>query len=213
MLAKKGQHHPQTQSPVPMLAYATVQGMIEGLFILTKAQGTLRGRKAASCLLQPEPGDQVLVAHDAAGCCHILAVLERAAPERFANLAFQGDVRLVSTQGAVTIAAQDKLTLASEEFVLHATRGQARVEEMRFESRACEAKLGLLRVVANTCEQVFADLTQRLKSCFRFVEGHEEAQLGSARQLVENTLTVQCKNSIHTAEETVKIDAETIHLA
>jgi hypothetical protein len=197
----------------PSLAYAIVLGVLEDAYSLSTEFGTLRGKKAVSCLVRPEPGDQVLLAYDEAGGCRILAVLDRADPEQPTNLAVQGDVRLTAENGRLTLASSERIELASQEFSLHAERGQVTTQELTVTSGVLESRLGTMRTAAKLCEQTFKELRQRLGACMRFVSGHEEVQTGSTRHLVEQTLTVQCKNSIHTAEETVKIDGETIHLA
>lgn len=208
MLAQK-----EIQPLAPTLAYATVLGVLEDTYSLSTDFGALRGKKAVSCLVRPEPGDEVLLAVDEAGGCRILAVLDRLDADKPTNLTLHGDVRLATDNGSLTLAAAEGVHLASEDFSLHAARGSVAVQELKVTGEVLESRLGVIRVAAAFCEQTFKELRQRLGACLRLVSGHEEVQTGSSRQLVENTLTVQCKNSVHTAEETVKIDGETIHLA
>ena len=66
--------------------------------------------------------------------------------------------------------------------------------------------------VAETVENIFCRLTQRLENAFCYVKEHEEVQAGSSRRLVEDTMTVHSKNAIHMAEEVIKLNAGQVHL-
>jgi len=58
------------------LEYGTVKLAEGGAFTVAAESGTVTAKRAFSCLIEPLPGDAVLVSRAASGC-YILAILER----------------------------------------------------------------------------------------------------------------------------------------
>src|SRR4051812_26455194 len=71
-------------------------------FILETEAGEFRARRATSCLLEPLPGDLVLVATLSFGASYVLAVLEReeGAP---GSLVVDGDLDITSRHGEISV--------------------------------------------------------------------------------------------------------------
>ncbi len=205
----------------PCLEYGQVVAEDTESFIVQGAYGSVQAVKAASCLIQPKAGDRVLITTDGGAESYILSILKRAesqAPRT--RLVFDGQVDLVVQGGGFSVAADSDLTLASREKMalasgkisVHAGSGEAVIEKMSFVAKVFEGQIKRIKVVANTVENIFRRLTQRLQDAFRFVADHEEIQTGSTRYLVEDTLTMNAKNAVHMAEEIVTINAEQVHL-
>lgn len=202
----------------PTLEYATVEEAHEGALALRTPHGPATARLAASCLLAPEPGDRVLVSLDREEA-FVLAVLERSgAGER--RLVLPGPARLEVPEGRLSIAARDGVSLASAtevslaapDLAMSAARLTAGVTETAFTGAGLEARVARIKVVARAVDSFLGRCVERMVSCLRQVREHDETQAGSARQIVEGTLTVHTANTVHLAEGHVKIDAEQIHL-
>lgn len=212
-------------SPRPEMQYATVlKGADEkGRYCLelhAESQTGILARQSASCLLLPEPGDEVLASLDAHGRCYILAVLERAEPKREQQLALQGDVSLNVRQGSLRLLSEQNMILAAaeecacmaKEFSVTANDAGLQTGRARLLAGALEAQLGALRCVADTVETTARRLTQRLKDLFCMVEDQSDFQAANERHVVSETLTLHSKNAFHVADEIVKVDAEQVHL-
>ena len=219
----------QNQPSQPVLEYGRVLVEEEGSFSVRTAFGSLRAEKALSCLVNPRPGDTVLLSVDEAGGCFILSVLKREVGRKVpTDLVFTGPVRLDVKEGGLSITADqdlalasmndlalasgNELALASEKVSLHANQGRAVVEELSFAGRFLRSQINHVKVVAETVENIFRRLTERLEEAFRYVKDHEEVQSGSARYLVEDTLTMHSKNAVHMSEEIIKLNAGQVHL-
>ncbi len=207
-------------SPAPYLAYAHVQETAaHGCNVLCDGQ-LLQALTSASCLMRPSVGDEVLVSLDATGRCFILSVLLRSDPDAATDLDFPGQVNLRAPEGGVALMAKKNLTLAAgEECSLMSAKvnvladdAEVRVERLNLLGRVLEANLKAVRAVAGRIETTADRLTQRVKDLFCYVEEHSEHQAGSARHVVEETLTMHSKNAYHVADEIVKVDAEQVHL-
>ena len=129
---------------------------------------------------QPAPGDVLLVIsrrgdHYAIGVIHGTGRTE---------LAFQGDVDLRATGGALRISAD---------------------EGIEIESPRMEIRAGKLEMVAGAVAQRFASVYQRVSALFTL---HAK----DAHTIVEETSVTQAKNGVILTEETMSINGKQIHL-
>ncbi len=194
------------------LQYGTVLRTQDSLFAVAAQQGELACEQAVSCLVRPQPGDRVLVSQDQEEGSYILAVLSHGDNRRETDIEFRGDVNVRVREGSLCLAAEDKLECTGEHYAVYAQSGEIAVARLSVLGRVIQWQAKKVLAVAESVEQVFRSLTQRLKESQRFVEEHEDVQCGSARHLVEETLTMQAKNINHTADEVVKVDGEQVHL-
>lgn len=199
----------------PALEYGIIAGRCERGFLISCDRGLINSKVAASCLVAPEIGDIVLVSlDDDADCCYILSILERAETARSrTKLAFNGDLSLNVSGGSMSITADEAITLASKDFELAADEGRVIIEKTSFFGNVVENNIARIRVIADSLDSIIRRAVQRFTSTYRYVEEHEEVQSASTRMIVDGTLTMQTKNTMHIAEGHVKIDAEQIHLA
>ncbi|MDR2669487.1 MAG: DUF3540 domain-containing protein [Desulfovibrio sp.] len=173
-------------------------------------------RTAASCLLQPQKGDTVLLACLEDEMQVVLAVLFRS-----------GDARLrlpahstLECPGNLILRCADSLDLQSGRSMrLHA-------EDLGVTAQNCDLRALSVKSVANSIDiccntlysfgksvlSVFASLTQCLGTSRRMVEGVDETRAGSSTLLAEDTVTVMSKNKLTLAEETARTDAKLIQL-
>ncbi|MEW6262841.1 MAG: DUF3540 domain-containing protein [Thermodesulfobacteriota bacterium] len=200
------------RAAVPALEYALVIEESDDGYIVEGPDGSYPARQAAGCLLEPRPGDLALVSLDGDGRSYILNILERddRAPAR---LRFPGDVTLAAPEGSVSLAARAGLHLSGRTFSLRAQEAEARIEVFSLVGRFWHAQMERAKIVGHTLDSIFHRLVSRLHSSYRYVEDHEEVQAESMRYLVDGTMTIQTHNTIHTAEEHIKLDADQIHLA
>ena len=169
--------------------------------------------RAVSCLVAPEPGDRVLLGLDQEAEGFILAVLERPTPGRQTNLTFPGNVSLTAPQGGLEMKAAEKISLSAPDLSMNAERGRASIGRLTFLGQKVSARLETFKVVGRAMDAVFKRVVQSLGTSYRYVEEHDELQAGSARRLIDGALVIQTENTVHTAEENIKLDAEQIHLA
>ncbi len=197
----------------PVLEYGLVAGRSGSGFAVTCDRGVFDASVAVSCLVAPEAGDVVLLSLDGSGPCYILSILERQEGARGkTELAFDGDVSLTVRDGAMSIRSDEAISLASKEFELTAEEGRVTLEKSSFFGNLVENNIARIRVVADSLDTIVRRAVQRFTNTYRYVEEHEEVQSASTRMIVDGTLTMHTKNTMHIAEGHVKIDAEQIHL-
>ena len=202
----------QAPAAAPALEYAVVIETAETGFVVQSDDGAFQARQAAGCLLEPRTGDLVLISLDSDGLCYILNILERDEQAQ-SRLSFPGDVTLAAPNGSMSLAAREGLNLSGRRFSLRAQEGEARVDVFSLIGRYWHAQFERAKAVGHALDVVFNRLVSRLQTSYRYVEEHEEIQAESMRYLVDGTMTIQTQNTVHTAEEHIKLDADQIHLA
>ncbi|MBF0527802.1 MAG: DUF3540 domain-containing protein [Deltaproteobacteria bacterium] len=206
--------------PIPM-AHSTVDTVfhVHGLatrrlddtFEVETRLGVFRAIKAAGCLMEPEAGDKVLLTVDPLGECYILNILERS-QDKAVELAAPGGLTITTPGGSFRVAAEQGLNLTSPRLEIEAVQGHARIREFQWTGRSLAASLSKADLVIKMLETSAEVVVQKARQSFRFIEELEQACLGRLRCLVEGSLFMKGKRASLTAEETIKIDGESIHL-
>lgn len=183
------------------------------------ATGEHRCRRAASCLLAPEPGDRVLVAL-VEGERWVLAVLERREGAGAARVEVRGDLELRAPNGAVTVAAGEGVTLVTPRGATVAA-GSLRVDagvtalalgEVAAAASRIEAEVGRLRARYGVVDAVAERVSERVKRAYRWVEEFEQLRARRLDWEAKETLQVHAGDALVTSEGLVKVDGAQIHL-
>jgi hypothetical protein len=175
--------------------------------------------RALSCLVEPEPEDQVLLATAEDGRAWILAVLERPTGDAI-QLGAAGDVTWKLPRGRFEVAAGEgihlttckeaaivagKLTVTSAEATVH-------LDRLAYLGRLIDGQVGRLKIFADSIDSVADRVWQRVKQSFRFVEELDNVQANEIQYRATNNAHIQGRNALITAEQLVKVDADQIHL-
>ncbi|MFP5221834.1 MAG: DUF3540 domain-containing protein [Acidobacteriota bacterium] len=204
-------------APSPSLEYGRVLEAAADGFHVATSFGAVRAVRAVSCLVEPDPGDKVLLSVDMAGSAYVLSVLESASA---LTLAVDGDARLCVRGGSLTLAADKDIALAcpgemaaaAGNMRLHASRGEAVIERVSLVGRALKTQFKRVSSVARSVDQMFRSFTMRAQESTRLVKEHDEVQAGSQRVLVEDLMALHARNHSMIAEEHVVINADQIHM-
>jgi hypothetical protein len=208
----------QTQTT---LEYGMVVGEMENSFRVRSIYGDYTARMAFSCLVRPQPEDQVLFSLDERGDCFILSILTRCnGAFSGTELTFDGPLSIKVQNGRMSLLADEDITIASpqeiamtsEKMRIGAKRADITVERLSVLGSFLHSRIKEVKIISGRVEEIIQRLTQRLTDTFRFVKDHEEVQTGSTRYLTETNLTMHSKNAMHVAEEMVTINAEQINL-
>jgi len=157
-------------------------------------------RRAAACLLDPEPGDVVLI-FSGDREAWVLTVLEKATDA--SRLSFPGDVSLTSP---------GRTAIAGRELEMTAVSGRLRFVDLSVASGALRVSLEKAVCLAKAVESTVENLVQRLGRSFREVAESETLQAGSVRQFIKERFYQRSGNCAILADEKVKVDADKIEL-
>ncbi|HUB10755.1 MAG TPA: DUF3540 domain-containing protein [Acetobacteraceae bacterium] len=175
-------------------------------------------RIAFGCLVQPEPGDRVLV-----GCVDdtmwIVSVLERRcdAPPRLWS---EGDLQIETARGdvrvtagrTVTIDARASILATALEIDLHARMARFILDELVQIGRRASWYVSRLRSMGEVVETFAEHVLMRTKRASRFVEESDRLRAGDIDHSAEATLQLQANVAFVTADTIVRVDADQIHM-
>lgn len=210
---------PQFSKPLP-ITQEIAQVVVAGPERLAVQLGEreLTAQKAVSCLVSPEVGDRVLCAMTPEGA-FILAVLSRAAASPVVLNAGPGDLFVHVPQGRLSLTTRDGVDVATKGEVrlaaseLGATVGRAKLyaEEVVALGARAVVEMAQTKLKGSTLESVFERTLSRVKRSFRNVEEVDSLRAGDIDYKAEQSLGLRSQNTVMTAEELIKADAEQIH--
>jgi len=157
---------------------------------------------AAGCLLQPSPGDRVLVSlsdHDG----YVIQVLSRCA-EIPARLHIQGDAELRANNG--------QLRLAADTLDVYGKTVSVRADRMIETGESRQSNWTTNVEIAHHQKSLFTRREMHIERGVRRVAEHEEQSAGSVRLVVERDWRVRAATADLLAERRVKVDADTVQL-
>ncbi len=198
------------------LVSVDADGLLE---VHTEDGATWHCRRAASCLLQPQPGDTVLLSGPDPRRVYLIAVIEQA-DASVSRIEAPGDLRLSAPAGAISIESAADLRLHSAatlamqgaHLALDAQQAQCDVREMRYTGQALDATVGRLRLVGQVFESVAERVMQIARNALRFVDGVDQVRVGHLDLRAQETAIVHGKHVVITGKELMKVDAGQIHM-
>jgi len=190
----------------------------EGYAVRT-GSGVLGARRAASCLLEPELGDEVMIAGDTSERVYVIAVLERAT-DRPPRIAFHGDVQVIAIGGTMTLQADAglnlstdaQLRLAANHLMVQSKRVTLLLEKLAAFGGEVAASIGRLRLIGNAVESFVERVTQSAKHSLRTVSETDQVRAGAVDYRANQTVSLHGRNVLATAKQLVKLDGEQLHL-
>jgi len=196
--------------------YGTVKLVQCGAFTVAAESGVVTAKRAFSCLVEPLPGDRVLVSRASSGC-YILAILERQG-DQHACLAFEGDADLRLKQGRLRVAAQEGIdlvtakdtALVSPELSINSVQAEVSIQHLSFFGTFLEGQIERIKLIGQACDSIFERVSQRAKRCYRWVDEIDQLKAGQLNYLVKKLMSLRGKYSVLTAEEDVRIDGDKI---
>jgi hypothetical protein len=207
----------------PAPAVEQTFGIVESIgdvFSVRVGGATIVARRAASCLLEPGPGDQVLVAlSDRAS--FVLAVLVQAPrPTPGGVLSLEGDVTLRSRQGKVAIVANEgiHITSASEiglnapDLNIRSLKTTIFSESLSYIGRRIDTEVERIKLAARAIDSAVDRVSARVKRSFRTVEEMEQVRAKELDIVVEGNASIHGENALVSADKLVKVDGEQVHL-
>jgi hypothetical protein len=159
-------------------------------------------RRALSCLVEPEPGDLVLLAA-AQDRRYVLAVLER-----------PGDaaLRVALPDGASIDAEGGRLRIGAATLVLEADNAQLAAGRLGVAAGGTEVRLGRVRMVAEAVEALAERIIGRFRRSYRFVEEGEHLRARDIDHRASGHLHLRGDTTAVQANALVKVQSGQIHL-
>lgn len=175
--------------------------------------------RAASCLLAPNVGDEVLISGPVPDRVYLIAVIRQAA-DATARLEVEGDVQFTSIHGAISLHAarglaldcSEDMSLSSDTLALRAQAAQLSMGQLEYLGREANVAVGKMSWVGTLCEMAVDRLTQVAHSVFRLVRDTDQVRAGRLDYEAGQVARVHGGHAMVTARHVVKVDADQIHM-
>jgi len=175
--------------------------------------------RAASCLIKPEMGDEVLVCLLPDRRAYVLAVLVRDG-KRKTEISVEGDLKLNAEHGRVEIAASEGVSVVTPRDVemvagklsIRAVAAVLASEAVTMVGKTVHQEVDRIKLVARTFDATLERFTQRTKQSFRLIQETDHVRAERVDYVAEKSITMHGQHAIVTAQELVKVDGGQIHL-
>lgn len=203
---------------LPAQGFGRVQVFGAELYVVDSIGRRLRARRAASCLLQPEVGDEVAWCVGDAQGIYIYAVLVRVGSGE-QQLVVDGNASLRARNGSLALRADESLELAaprigaqSEDLSVRGTRATVVFDALDGIARACTMTASQLKLAGTHISSVFERVFQHARSQHRVVEGMDTVQVQTADWQAKGLMSLHAENVLTSGERLVKTRGAQIHL-
>lgn len=211
----------------PSAATADALRLTEGQVVSAQERGALRiqtaegttiaAKQAASCLLAPVAGDQVLVSQRSDGYAYVLAVLERSddATTSTAELGVaghRGDTRLRASGGALHLEAATGINLVAKRALrLSAARAEVVAGALTATAKRAMASFEETGLAGKSIDTAVERLTTRAARAFRFITETDQTRARHIDARASDTARLSSDSVASvTAREVVKVDASQV---
>lgn len=161
--------------------------------------------RAASCLLEPVSGDQVLVHLDGPDQpAYVIAVLARSDHTQEQSFKLSDSVDLVALGGHLQINAQS--------FGISAGQGDFKIDRLKGTYKQVTEQADSVSLVANEATHKVGRFVSRLRDSFRLIEGLDRTQASNIDQTALYQISINADITKVNAEHVVKVQAKKIDL-
>lgn len=185
---------------------------VQGITLIVQTdKGVETARKAVSCLVQPQPGDLVMVSRSSIGGLYVLAILDRdESDQQETLLAFEGPVR-ISSASSFSLSSDRahfmnrELKVSNERLSLFSNTLNAQTDTADLKSRSISIASQWINIVAECYHR-------HLKSLVSLVQGEEIRKSKQLIETVQDTHMTRSGKTLIDARKDLKMNAERIHM-
>jgi hypothetical protein len=181
--------------------------------------GELSARRAVSCLIEPVARDRVLIAGNLADELFVIAVLERKDAST-TRIIVDGDLSLGVPKGRFSVAAAHgvdlvsakDMTITSSELTVRAPKGHLFLDHLTYLGRKIFAQTQAIKLVGKLFDAVLDRISHKVRRSYKVVEEIDYMRSEEIDYRAARNMSLRGQNTLVTAEDLVKIDADQIHL-
>jgi hypothetical protein len=174
-------------------------------------------RRAASCLLQPQMDDTVLISGPERARVYLIAIIEQA-QQNESTVSVPGKLNILADSVNIHSAATMQLhggtalDINTAQLKLSAQKGQCVVDEMQYVGRELKTTVGMMRVIGKVYESIMDRLSFMSRTSFKITAEVEHLRAGTIDYQAEQSARLHSKYTMITAKDLVKVDGKQIHM-
>lgn len=198
---------------------ATIKSSGGSSIVLDTHSGVVTAERAFSCIVEPETGDQVLV-NKSGNQYHVLAILSRPGESQNTCLSFDGDMKIRVPHGNAEIISGNNIDLiapktlrtAAENTQFLSKNMTIATSKLTAKADNIEAHSTHIKLFAKFVDTISSRISQRTDVLMRWVENVETLNIGNMIQNIRHTKVCHANQTVMTAKQDMRIDAERIHM-
>ncbi len=194
----------------PVLETGHITRRCNDHLVITCRDSVWQAMTAASCLIRPMEGDEVLFTPLPDGRAFVLAVLVRVREE--AILDFPDGASLRSPL-PIKLDSATAVSVTSPGTSVETANLDVRAADASVTVSACTVMTRLLRTAGERLEQSFDKLLGRYGNSHRLVREDDEVQARNVRVCAEESSLTQAGNVTQLARDLARIDAPQVHIS
>jgi hypothetical protein len=197
----------------------TVETVEHGEITVHTDGDSWHAERAASCLVEPQVGDEVTIVITGDGRAFVVAVLVRACVGE-TTLAVDGDLRIAARGGTcyieaardVELRSEGAMSLLSKALNLRAEEGNVVLGKLTMLASSIVAHSDSARFAAKALDSFYERVAQTAKVWHRKVEELDLLRAGRADYRTDKEMCLRSENFLVGARKLAKLDAEQIHI-
>lgn len=174
-------------------------------------------RLAASCLLQPQVDDVVLISGPERERVYLIAVIEQAQQNQ-STVSVPGELNIsaqsvrIRSEAGMQLQGGTELDMKTAQLKMSAEKGQCVVDEMQYVGRELKSTVGMVRLIGKVYESIMDRLSFMSRTSFKITEEVEHMRAGTIDYQAEQSARLHSKYTMVTAKDLVKVDGKQIHM-
>ena len=200
----------------PAVRIGSVISVISDEIIINMAGGTIKAKKAFSCIIDPEPDDIIICTENENGAAYILGIIERPATQKM-SLSFPSDTRIQVKQGSLNITSMDSVTIASKDLncfskrVIHKSpEAIVSYEHITANGNELQASFKTVRLISNLINTMAKQVIDKFKGYIRSTEDNDMVKAGQMARQAHGVYSMDSKHTIMKSKKSTIIDGDKI---
>jgi hypothetical protein len=200
----------KNESSTMQMRGAVVKQIAGSTYFVADSNSLARADRAASCLLEPQQGDYVLVSETCFRACYILTVLERQCSKP-ATVSVEGNLILESQDGNLSLNGGQSLNLVTPEIRIQASKGRIRFRDFTFSGTVVTTWAKQLRAVYATVETRADRAVERVNRLYRRIRD-EDSRFDRLSCRVKGRFGLRARDASLDAEKRMRLNGDKIEL-
>lgn len=189
------------------LRSALVARISKGIYFVADAYSLIPADRSASCLLQPEKDDLVLILEDSKGTASIVTVLERGAGKP-ALLSIDGDA-VIKGGGSVSFISNHRINLLTPHLRLKAWFSKIAIADCAFSGSVFTSCGRRLQTICADAEIKAHKMVQQIRRLYRRIKD-EDSQLGNLHYHVQDIFSIRAQDAGLDSEKRMQVNSKKI---
>ncbi len=197
---------------------ATVLQQSDSLYELDDDGYRVTALPAFSCLVKPEPGDQVLYANSGNSQSIIVSIISRP-DDQSMQLEFPQHARFSARQGSIQMEAEQSVSMASrrihsvcESNVQKSDQACWQIGQLQADGEQANINFKGVTVITNLLSTLARQVVSKCKSYLRHSEDIDQVKSNNMTRSAKGLLNMNSGHTVMLSKKDTKIDAARIHI-